>query len=141
MLCTGNLCHCQDHPGSPRDPVRLRLLLRPGPKAQLQRLRQLLLRAHPGGLTMSLCDASQQNDAVYHVSLSASIFDPKNQKTKRAQFWHCETCERASQQILANDRLLRRRIAFRFVDNPTFMSPYLVRWSMPKNNRVWEVNS
>jgi hypothetical protein len=81
---------------------------------------------------MHLCDACQNNDAVYHVSFTASIFGPKRQKTKRAQFWLCETCERASQQILCRDIFLSRRTAFRFVDNPSFMSPYKVKWRLPR---------
>ncbi len=85
---------------------------------------------------MHLCDACQKYDAVYHVSFTVSIFGPKYQKTKRAQFWLCAECERASQQILCRDDLLPRRAAFRFVDNPSFMSPYKVKWRLPQKRSV-----
>jgi hypothetical protein len=72
---------------------------------------------------MSLCDACHGSHAVYHITLQVSIFGPRTERQKRAQFWLCETCELASRQILCRDELQRERLAYRFVDNPAFLSP------------------
>jgi hypothetical protein len=48
--------------------------------------------------------------------------------------------EYASKQILARDKLLPRRAAFRFVDNPSFMSSYRGRWKIPNRSEVFREN-
>jgi protein-arginine kinase activator protein McsA len=70
-----------------------------------------------------LCDACQANQASDHITLQVSIVSSTRNKTKIVQFWLCEDCEQSSQQILTRDELQRHRVAFRFVDNPSFMSP------------------
>jgi hypothetical protein len=74
-----------------------------------------------------LCDACQTSEAVYHITIAVTVFGPRAERLKQAQFWLCESCELASRQILARDELQRSRLAFRFVDNPSFMSP-TARW-------------
>jgi hypothetical protein len=76
---------------------------------------------------MPLCDACQSSPALYHITIHITVFGPRAERLKQAQFWLCESCELASRQILARDELQRSRLAFRFVDNPSFMSP-TARW-------------
>ena len=72
---------------------------------------------------MPLCDACANYEAIYHVTLQVNIFGPRSERVKSIQFWLCSDCERSTQQILAKDELRRARLAFRFVDNPAFLSP------------------
>jgi len=82
------------------------------------------------------CDACRTKEGIYHVTQINTFFGPKTTRTKRVQFWLCAECERASQLILCRDELLPRRAAVRFVDNPTFLSPYKTRWRVPLKRKM-----
>ncbi len=68
------------------------------------------------------CEACQEREAVYHFTVRFSIFGPTGEKIKLVQFALCADCEKATQQVLCRDEMMRRRVALRFVHEPEFYS-------------------
>jgi hypothetical protein len=69
-----------------------------------------------------VCNSCRTKEAVYHITHIAEIFGPGRPRVKNANFWLCESCEYGSREILQRDGLQRQRLAFRFCDNPSFMT-------------------
>ena len=84
---------------------------------------------------MNYCEACKEKEAKYHATLRLTLVGPEGAKTKIVQFWLCESCEAASQQVLARDRMQRERLARRLSEGPD----YLTKWQdwRLRNQNAW----
>lgn len=73
---------------------------------------------------MAICDSCGKGEGTHHLTVTVSVFGPVATHRKTVQFWLCSACELANQQVMAQDPLIRQRVARRM----TVDSDYMSRW-------------
>ena len=83
---------------------------------------------------MAVCQACEQNSAVFHVTLSVVVVGPVGSHTKPVQFLLCERCEINLRQVMVRDEFQKRRIAARLTEEPQYKTEIPVKWQKARRN-------
>lgn len=73
---------------------------------------------------MANCEACGKGEGIHHVTVTVTVFGPKATKVKTVQFWLCDRCELANQQVMAQDSQRRQRLAWRLTQEPQLFSRF-----------------